>query len=268
MYPSSTLYSCRNLGTYTMVKFFFFGQGCMSRGIGLCGALAAAGLIAARSSKNLPDDQWEKYAVVTLIDCRPILDPVLSSHDIGMALSSFPDHPSVTFQQRLSYVTLLHLNDTGFYHSAILNTHDINGEEKLWDLANRTYTSFSNAKNNNKHFSDMADINFLMCKAIDNPGLTPSSSLRTSFISVFEDPVIDHSSETHLELGVRDYIGCASVHGVGPSIALFHTIRDGELDCACVYPSPLHSREQMEELVENMKKILVDACSSVDRHAS
>lgn len=170
--------------------------------------------------------------------------------------------------QRLSYVTLPCLNDTGFYHSAILNTHDINGEEKLWDLANRTYTSFSNAKNNNKHFSDMADINFLMCKAIDNPGLTPSSSLRTSFISVFEDPVIDHSSETHVELGVRDYIGCASVHGVGPSIALFHTIRDGELDCACVYPSPLHSREQMEELVENMKKILVDACSSVDRHAS
>ncbi|KAE9465601.1 hypothetical protein C3L33_02491, partial [Rhododendron williamsianum] len=213
-------------------------SGCKSRGIGLCGALAAAGFIAARSSKNLPDDQWEKYAVVTLIDCRPILDPVLSSHDIG------------------------------FYHSAILNTHDINGEEKLWDLANRTYTSFSNAKNNNKHFSDMADINFLMCKAIDNPGLTPSSSLRTSFISVFEDPVIDHSSETHVELGVRDYIGCASVHGVGPSIALFHTIRDGELDCACVYPSPLHSREQMEELVENMKKILVDACSSVDRHAS
>lgn len=79
--------------------YYFFLQGCKSRGIGLCGALAAAGFIAARSSKNLPDDQWEKYAVVTLIDCRPILDPVLSSHDIGMALSSFPDHPSVTFQQ-------------------------------------------------------------------------------------------------------------------------------------------------------------------------
>ncbi|KAH7854417.1 hypothetical protein Vadar_013545 [Vaccinium darrowii] len=209
-------------------------SGCKSRGIGLCGALAAAGLIAARSSKDLPDDQWEKYAVVTLTDCRSILDPVLSSHDLG------------------------------FYHSAILNTHDIKGGEKLWDLADRTYTAFSNAKKNNKHFSDMADLNFLMCRAIDNPGLTPSSSLRTSFISVFEDLVIDHSSEMHVELGLRDYIGCASVHGVGPSIALFDTVRDGELDCACVYPSPLHSREQMEELVANMKKILVDACSSVE----
>lgn len=165
---------------------------------------------------------------------------------------------------RLNYVTFLNLDDTGFYHSAILNTHDIKGGEKLWDLADRTYTAFSNAKKNNKHFSDMADLNFLMCRAIDNPGLTPSSSLRTSFISVFEDLVIDHSSEMHVELGLRDYIGCASVHGVGPSIALFDTVRDGELDCACVYPSPLHSREQMEELVANMKKILVDACSSVD----
>ena len=63
-----------------MVQIF---QGCKSRDIGLCGALAAAGLIAARSSKHLPDDQWEKYAVVTLIDCRPILDPELSSHDVG-----------------------------------------------------------------------------------------------------------------------------------------------------------------------------------------
>ncbi|XP_057506960.1 uncharacterized protein LOC130790091 [Actinidia eriantha] len=209
-------------------------SGCKSRDIGLCGALAAAGLIAARSSKHLLDDQWEKYAVVTLIDCRPILDPVLSSHDVG------------------------------FYHSAILNTHDIRGREKLWELAKRTYTAFANAKKNNKHFSDMADLNFLMCKAIDNPGLTPSSALRTSFISVFEDPVIDHSSELHDEIGLQDYIGCASVHGVGPSIAIFDTIRDGKLDCACVYPWPLHSREQMQELVDDMKRVLVDACSSVD----
>ena len=156
------------------------------------------------------------------------------------------------------------MNEAGFYHSAILNTHDIRGREKLWELAKRTYTAFANAKKNNKHFSDMADLNFLMCKAIDNPGLTPSSALRTSFISVFEDPVIDHSSELHDEIGLQDYIGCASVHGVGPSIAIFDTIRDGKLDCAFVYPWPLHSREQMQELVDDMKRVLVDACSSVD----
>lgn len=58
-------------------------QSCKSRGIKLCGALAAAGLIAARSSKDLPDDQREKYAVVTLIDCRSILEPPLSSSHLG-----------------------------------------------------------------------------------------------------------------------------------------------------------------------------------------
>lgn len=200
---------------------------CESREIKLFGLLAAAGLIAAHSSKNFPGDHWEKYAVVTLIDCRSILDPVLTS------------------------------SHHGFYHSAILNTHDIKGGEDLWELAKRTYTSFINAKNNNKHFSDMADFNFLMCKAIENPGLTPSSSLRTSLISVFEEPVIDHSNKEHQEFGLEDYIGCASAHGVGPSIAIFDTIRDGQLDCACVFPFPLHSRDQMQDLVDKMIKILV-----------
>lgn len=114
----------------------------------------------------------------------------------------------------------------------------------------------------------MADVNFLMCKAIDNPGLTPSSSLRTSLISVFEDPVIHHSSKQHQDFGLEDYIGCSSVHGVGPSIAIFDTIRDGQLDCACVYPFPLHSREQMQELVEQMIKVLVEGSNVKERNES
>ncbi|CAK9159827.1 unnamed protein product [Ilex paraguariensis] len=204
-----------------------------TRGIKLCGLLAAAGLIAAHSSNCLPD-QWQKYAVVTLTDCRSMLHPVLSCRNFG------------------------------FYHSAIVNTHDIEEGENLWELAKRTYMSFANAKNNQKHFWDMNDLNFLMVKAIDNPGLTRSSSLRTSLISVFEDPVIDHSDELHQEIGLEDYIGCASVHNVGPSIAIFDTIRDGELDCACVYPSPLHSREQMLELIDDMKRILVNGSNYVE----
>ncbi|KAH0971679.1 hypothetical protein GBA52_023835 [Prunus armeniaca] len=208
--------------------------GCKSREIKLSGALAAAGLIAAHASKHLPDYQWEKYAVVTLLDCRSILEPSLSS------------------------------NNLGFYHSAIMNTHDINGGNTLWELAKRCYIAFANAKNSNKHFTDMSDLNFLMCKAIENPGLTPSSSMRTAFISVFEDSVIDDSSEVHQELGVEDYEGCASVHGVGPSMAIFDTIRDGALNCACVHPSPLHSREQMQDLMDRMKRILVEGCDDVE----
>lgn len=58
-------------------------KGCKSRGIKLCGALAAAGLIATRCSKDLPPHQREKYAVVTLNDCRSLLDPPLTSHHLG-----------------------------------------------------------------------------------------------------------------------------------------------------------------------------------------
>ncbi|KAK3043526.1 hypothetical protein RJ639_002105 [Escallonia herrerae] len=189
--------------------------GCKSRGIKLCGVLAAAGLIAAHSSKYRPDHHLKKYGVVTLMDCR-------------------------------------------FYHSAILNIHQVKGGDELWEVAKRSYMAFKNSKDNNKHFSDMADLNFLMCKAINNPGLTASSSLRASLLTVFEDPVIDNTNETQRNLGLDDYMGCASVHGVGPSIGIFDTIRDGELDCVCVYPSPLHSREQMLELVDKMKMVLVE----------
>ncbi|CAH9071637.1 unnamed protein product [Cuscuta epithymum] len=199
-------------------------DGCKTRGIKLCGVLSAAGLIAARSSKGLSDSQSEKYAVVTIMDCRSMLDPALNEHH------------------------------TGFYNSAILNTYNVKGKEDIWELSKQTYTSFLNAKNNDKHFTDLADMNFLMSKALDNPGLTPHSSMRTSFISVFDEPIFDQQPTNPLE----DFIGCASIHGIGPSIAIFDTIKDGELDCACVYPSPLHSRQQMQGLVDEMKRILVE----------
>ncbi|KAK4834570.1 hypothetical protein QYF36_025032 [Acer negundo] len=203
--------------------------GCKLNGIKLCGAVAAAGLMAAHNSKRNSDHQ-RKYAVVTLTDCRSNLDPPLSNHHFG------------------------------FYHSAIMNTHVMKGssEEMLWDAAKRMYKTFANSKDCNRHFSDMADLNFLMCKAIENPGLTSSASLRTAFMTVFEDAVIDDSGDMQKRVGVEDYMGCASAHGIGPSIGVFDTIRDGCLDCVCVYPSPLHSRDQMQVLVENMKSILVD----------
>ncbi|CAK7341867.1 unnamed protein product [Dovyalis caffra] len=204
--------------------------GCKSRGIKLCGALASAGLIAAHHSRSRVDKQ-RKYAVLTLTDCRSILKPPLSNHHFG------------------------------FYHSCILNTHVMKGGEKLWELAKNTYTAFAYYKNCNRHFSDMADLNFLMCKAIDNPSLTPSSSLRTALLSVFEESVIDDYAGLQKEVGVEDYMGCASAHGIGPSIAIFDTIRDGRLDCVFVYPSPLHSREQMQEFVDNMKNVLVEGCT-------
>ncbi|KAH0971681.1 hypothetical protein GBA52_023837 [Prunus armeniaca] len=206
-------------------------NGCKTRGIKLCAALVAAGLIAVDKYRL---ENQKKYGVVTLTDCRSNLHPALSHKHFG------------------------------FYHSAILNTHTTKEGETLWELANKTYKAFSSSKSNNKHFSDMADLNFLMCKAIDNPTLTSSSSLRTSFMSVFEDPVIDDSNDKQRELGLKEYMGCASVHGIGPSIAIFDTIRDGRLDCVCVYPEPLHSREQMQGLVDDMKTILVGCDGNVE----
>lgn len=224
--------------------------------------MEAAGLIAARSSKNLPQGQWEKYSVATLTDCRSLLDPILTSGHVGESIVGIESLLIVgifmfVFTEQNDSIMIIY---AGFYHSAIINSHDIQGGENLWELAIRTYTAFANGKKNNKHFSDVADLNFLMCKAIDNPGLTPSAALRTSLISVFEDPVIEQTNHLRRDIGLEDYVGCASIHGIGPSIALFDTIRDGELDCTCVYPSPLHSRKQIEDLISDMKIILLDGC--------
>ncbi|XP_075500368.1 uncharacterized protein LOC142538956 [Primulina tabacum] len=203
-------------------------DGCKSRSIKLCGALAAAGLIAAHSTKFQYDHLKKKYGVVTLVDCRCSLEPALSTHHFG------------------------------FYQSAILDVQTVKGNENFWDLAQSIYSNFADHKKCNKHLTDLSDINYLMCKAMENPSLTSSSSLRTSLISVFEDPVFDDSGELKQDLGVECYMGCASAHGVGPSVAIFDTIRDGELDCACVYPSPLHSRAQMNELVDRMRRVLIE----------
>ncbi|RZB75996.1 hypothetical protein D0Y65_034482 [Glycine soja] len=62
-------------------------QGCKSRGIKLCGALAPAGMIVAWTSKCLPNYQREKYVVVTIVDCRTLLDPVLPSNHAASMLN-------------------------------------------------------------------------------------------------------------------------------------------------------------------------------------
>lgn len=75
-------------------------QCCKSKGIKLFASLAAAGLLAVYSSKRLDDHHWEKYAVVTLIDCRPLLDPPLSSQHLGklaFATLNFPEQFVYTF---------------------------------------------------------------------------------------------------------------------------------------------------------------------------
>ncbi|CAA7405345.1 unnamed protein product [Spirodela intermedia] len=200
---------------------------CKSRGVKLCGVLTAAMLLAALSSKHLPAGRSESYTVITMIDCRKFLDPKLDSLDLG------------------------------FYNSAIQNAYSVREGEDLWEVADRCHGSLSKAIDGNRHITDMADLNLLMRKAIDNPILTPSSSMRTALLSVFEETVVYEPCHIYRRAGVEEFIACSSVHGVGPSVAVFDSIRDGQLQCDCLYPTPLHSREQIQALVDHAKSILV-----------
>ncbi|CAL4946461.1 unnamed protein product [Urochloa decumbens] len=200
---------------------------CKENGVRLCSAMAAATMLAARQSKPLESGQQETYSIVTLINCRKFLEPALDDHNVG------------------------------FFYSAITNTHTINGEEGLWELAKRCHDSYTNAKTNKRHLTDISDLNFLMCRAIENPQLTTAGALRTALVSVFEEPVVADVAELQGRAGVEDCVCCATVHGIGPSIGVFDSIRDGRLDCACMYPSPLHSRKQIQEIFDKLKQILL-----------
>lgn len=199
---------------------------CKENGVRLCSAMAAATMLAARQSKPLESGQKETYSVVTLVNCRKFLEPALDDHNVG------------------------------FFYSAITNTHTIDGEEGLWEVAKRCHDSYTSAKSNKKHLTDISDLNFLMCRAIENPQLTTAGALRTALVSVFEEPVVADMAELQRKAGVEDCVCCATVHGIGPSIAVFDSIKDGRLDCAWTYPSPLHSRKQVQEIFDKVKQIL------------
>lgn len=193
------------------------------------GALTAAGLKATAILKKL-GSRSEHYAVVTLLDCRPLLEPVLSKSTVG------------------------------FYHSAILNTHQVSEGVDFWELARRCSGAVEGAVSRRKHFRDMGDVGLLMCQAMQTPQLTPFASMRTSTLVIFEEAMVDElAADARREVGLLEYIGCSSVHGVGPSIAIFDTLRQGALHCTCVYPSPLHSRTQITHLLHTMMRILVNA---------
>ncbi|CAM0913666.1 unnamed protein product [Alopecurus aequalis] len=193
---------------------------CKEKGVKLCSAMSAAILLAVRQSKKLGSGQQEAYSVATMINCRQFLEPALDDHNVG------------------------------FFHAAIPNTHKMNREEELWALARRCHDSYSNAKDNNKHLTDIRDLNFLMCRAIENPQLTTASALRTALVTVFEEPVTHDTTDLQRRAGVEDYVYCVSMHGAG------------QLDCACVYPSPLHSREQIQEILDEVKRILVQGSAA------
>ncbi|BBM99575.1 hypothetical protein MPTK1_1g22120 [Marchantia polymorpha subsp. ruderalis] len=199
---------------------------CQKENTNIYGVLCAAGLKAAAIMKQLAR-RSEHYALCTLIDCRQYLEPKLPQSVVG------------------------------FYHSALMNTHHVNEITDFWELARRCSTTLENAMKNRKHFTDMGDLNFLMYQAISHPALTPSSSMRTSQLVLFRDPILVQMEDLAKEMGVEHYLGCSSIHGVGPALAMFDSVRKGALHITSIYPSPLYSRSQMRTYVSTMLELMV-----------
>ncbi|CAM6123423.1 unnamed protein product [Calypogeia fissa] len=203
-------------------------EACEKRGTSVYGVLCAAGMKAAAAIKLL-GRRSEHFAVVTLVNCRQLLQPRLSESTVG------------------------------FYHSALMNTHHINEETDFWDLVKRCSGSIDDAMRNRKHFTDMGDLNYLMFQAIQHPGVTPSCSMRTSLLVLFRDPVLGEMQDLTETLGIEHYVGCSSIHGVGPTLAIFDSVRNGALHFTGMYPNPLYSRAQMLTYLRLMVDIIVQS---------
>ncbi|KAG6545269.1 hypothetical protein Mapa_013382 [Marchantia paleacea] len=201
---------------------------CQKENTNIYGVLCAAGLKAAAIIKQLAR-RSEHYALCTLIDCRQYLEPKLPQSIVG------------------------------FYHSALMNTHHVNEVTDFWELARRCSSTLENAMKNRKHFTDMGDLNFLMFQAISHPALTPSSSMRTSQLVLFRDPILVQMEDLAKDMGVEHYLGCSSIHGVGPALAIFDSVRKGALHITSIYPSPLYSRNQMRTYVSTMLELMVQS---------
>jgi hypothetical protein len=228
--------------------------------------MAAATMLAAQQSKQLESGQQETYSIVTLINCRKFLDPALDDHNVGESPITAASIAAVMPVHSKFLIKIVCVRIIGFFYSAITNTHSVHGEEGLWELSKRCHDSYTSAKNNKKHLTDISDLNFLMCRAIENPQLTLSAALRTALVSVFEEPVVSDMGNLQSQAGVEDCVCCATVHGIGPSISMFDTIRDGRLECACMHPAPLHSRKQVQEVLDKVTRILLEGSRTSDEN--
>ncbi|GLJ06878.1 hypothetical protein SUGI_0051100 [Cryptomeria japonica] len=201
---------------------------CKQKSSDLNGLLDAAALKAVAKFKGT-GKRGEHYAVVILLNCRSMLEPAI------------PDSTS------------------GFYNAAIMKTIHATETVPLWELATRITKDFDQAVKNNKHFTDMGDLNMLMTQAITRPAVTPSSSMRTAFLSNARDACREEVDKGLLSsLSVKDWITCTSLNGIGPCLALYPVLRNGCLRVSFVYCNPLFSTETIKCLVDDISSMLND----------
>lgn len=98
-------------------------------------------------------------------------------------------------------------------------------------------------------------------QAIKHPHLTPQSSLRTSVLACFESTAAV-SLPALRAIRTERFVGCSSVHGVGPCVGLVSLIFDGCLQYTLVFPTPLFSREQVRQVRESMHALLKEGVFS------
>eukprot|EP00850_Spirogloea_muscicola_P014244 SM000101S09242 [mRNA] locus=s101:17826:21013:- [translate_table: standard] len=203
---------------------------CEKEGTTVHGAECAALLKAVAAVKGIKENKMETYGMTSVFDVRKYLEPPLPSNSLGM------------------------------FYSALPAAEKVGESTDIWDLARQISQTAAVAEAKGKHFTEMSVLNMLFSQALKHPALTPDHSLRTSLVAAFTNAPHQATWRKVDQICLNESLGpFASIHGVGPCIALGDTLQAGpDLHLGLVYAAPLYSRKQVKEVASLMRRQLMD----------
>ncbi|KAL2652586.1 hypothetical protein R1flu_020714 [Riccia fluitans] len=192
-------------------------------------AVTAAFLKGAASAEEMKGKK-QHFNFTAVVDLRPHFEPALPSNALGN------------------------------YSGGLNQDEQVKADADFWELARIVSAGSQKEVDKGRHFSEIAVMNMLFSQVLQRPSLTMKSSLRTGLMSIFEKTFDARWKDTQNLQLAGTFGPFASMHGAGPCFCIGDAILEGpDLSLSVVYPTPVYSRDQMEELANASLAILNSA---------
>ncbi|KAH7306653.1 hypothetical protein KP509_22G023700 [Ceratopteris richardii] len=211
-----------------------FFDSCKRENVTWTAALSAAFLKTTAELKELKEKKQDEFGITFVLDCRAYLEPTLPETALGN------------------------------YTLGIPRGEKVKEGIEFWDLARQVHASIEKDISKSKHFSEMSVLGLLFSQVMKHPNVTPKSSLRTALLNIFAEPPLDTHWKGVDELNLVGTLGpFSSMHFAGPCFCVAESLSEGpELTISLVYPTPVHSRPQMLEMLQSSVNLLLKSCAN------
>eukprot|EP00249_Psilotum_nudum_P014953 c25088_g2_i1 orf=208-1653(-) len=217
-----------SLGIHGTASLF---AACKQEGVNYAAALVAAILKTAADLKELKEKKQDEFSYTSVLNCRGFFDPPLSASVLGN------------------------------YSSGIPHGEKVKDGVPFWEFARQISATNEKDLAKSKYFSELPVLGMLFSQILKHPNLTPSSSLRTSVLTMFMDGPMNAQWKNVEALQLVGTLGpLLSVHFVGPCFGVVESLHQGpELHLSFVYAIPVHTKEQVESFVGSTLELLSSA---------